>query len=31
MQTRYLLIASAVAAIVILVAGAFWLWLGFSG
>lgn len=31
MQTRYLLIASAVAAVVILVAGTVWLYLGFSG
>ena len=31
MQTRYLLIASAVAALVILVAGAVWLYLGFTG
>lgn len=30
MQTRYLLIASAIAATVILVAGAVWLYLGFS-
>lgn len=31
MQTRYLLIASAVVALVILVAGAAWLFLGLSG
>ena len=31
MQTRYLLIASAVAALVILVAGAVWLYVGLSG
>ena len=31
MQTRYLLIASAVAALVILVAGAVWLYVGFVG
>jgi hypothetical protein len=31
MQTRYLLIASAVAAVVILVAGAVWLYVGFGG
>jgi hypothetical protein len=31
MQTRYLLIASAVAALVILVAGAVWLYVGFAG
>lgn len=30
MQTRYLLIAAAIAAAVILVAGAVWLYLGFS-
>ena len=31
MQTRYLLIASAIAAAVILIAGAVWLYVGVSG
>lgn len=31
MQTRYLLIASAIAALVIVVAGAIWLYVGLSG